>query len=136
MVYLRGIIMKTKSLRLLVLPLMFGFTGCDGGTFIACISNETKTGFTKEYHSFDGTCTYKREFAKAQTISVDIKSTDGTLVFTIKETNNDKEIYSGNFDKDTEITAFTVNADASKYEFKFVGTKHSGHFKVSYADKN
>ena len=66
MVYLRGIIMKTKSLRLLVLPLMFGFTGCDGGTFIACISNETKTGFTKEYHSFDGTCTYKREFLRPQ----------------------------------------------------------------------
>lgn len=139
MVYLRGIIMKSKTLKLFTLPLLFILSGCNtisgNGTFIACVSNETGNGFSKRYSSFDGTYNYAKKFSKAQAFLVDIKTTDGTITLAVKNTENSENIYTGNFDKDTEITSFTINAEAGKYEFSFSAVKHSGSFEVKFTDK-
>ena len=133
--------MKSKSLKLLTVPLLFVLSGCNAaisgnGTFIACISNETNKGFSKRYSSFDGTYNYAKEFSKAQSFLVDIQTTDGTLAFTIKNKENNENIYSGNFDKDVGTSSFTVNAEAGKYEFSFSAVNHCGSFEVKFTDKD
>ena len=127
--------MKTKTLKLLTLPLLFGMCACndyESGRYFMCITSKTANSISKEYEKFNGKCTYNRNFEKETTISVETTSKSGTLILKIYKTDNSEEYYTGNL---TEDFSFTVNVPEGKCTMFVEGQEHSGSFKFSWADK-
>lgn len=127
--------MKTKALRLLTLPLLFGMCACsdmESGTYFMCITENTKTSISKSYEKFTGYSKYRREFKVDVTLSVVTTTTSGNLLLEVSEENS-PSICKENL---TEDATYTFVLPKGKYIFYVEGNEHSGSYKFSWADKN
>ena len=126
--------MKSKSLRLLTLPLLFAMCGCsdiETGTYFMCITKKTGTSISKEYEKFTGESTFKREFKNDTTISLVTTTKSGNLVVKITNTDSNEEHYTGNL---TEDFSCTVYVPSGNYSLFVEGKEHSGSYEFSWKD--
>ncbi len=128
--------MKTKTLKLLTLPLLFAMCGCsdvESGTFFLCISNKDSNSLSKTYDSFNGHGTYKRTFKEETTISVVTTTKSGNLIVKVSNTNSGEEYCNVTL---TEDYSTTIDVSAGDYTMYVEAKDHSGSYSFSWKAKN
>ena len=121
-----------KKIMLLILVILFGFSGCSKGSTFSLFSFENNTShkMSASYYFRSGTkekvITVKDE---AITINADIVTEEGSLdVFIYDE--NDQYIYEG---YDLQSTSFSITlSNPGKYTIKVVADKHKGSYKFEW----